>query len=291
MSSGQIDLRWSAATDDVGVAGYRLERCTGAGCASFAQIAAPAATSYSDTGLVASTSYSYRVRAVDGSANMGPYSGTASTTTLAGPSSGARLIAAYGFNEGAGSTVSDASGTGNNGTAANASWTTAGKFGGALVFNGTSSRVTVNDSATLRLTSAMTLEAWVYPTNTNATWRDVIYKGDDNYYLEATSPQSGRVGAGGTFLSAPMYGPTLPANTWTHLALTYDRVTLRLYVNGTQVTSVAASAPLATSANPLQIGGDNLYGQFFAGRIDEVRIYDGALSASQIAADMSAPVN
>ena len=61
VSSTQIDLRWTAATDDVGVTGYRVERCTGAGCASYAQIAAPAATSYSDTGLVASTAYGYRV--------------------------------------------------------------------------------------------------------------------------------------------------------------------------------------------------------------------------------------
>jgi hypothetical protein len=55
--------RWTAATDNVGVTGYRVERCAGAGCTNFAQIATPTATSYSDTGLTASTSYSYRVRA------------------------------------------------------------------------------------------------------------------------------------------------------------------------------------------------------------------------------------
>ena len=46
----------------------------------------------------------------------------------------------------------------------------------------------------------MTLEAWVYPTSVTKAWRDVIYKGDDNYYLEATSTLGfGPVGAGGTF--------------------------------------------------------------------------------------------
>ena len=44
--------------------------------------------------------------------------------------------------------------------------------------------VTVNNSASLQLTSAMTLEAWVFPTTVNSAWRDVIYKGDDNYYLD-----------------------------------------------------------------------------------------------------------
>ena len=64
VSLSQIDLSWGAATDDVGVTGYRLERCQGVGCTTFTQIATPSGTSYSDTGLSAST-YSYRVRAVD----------------------------------------------------------------------------------------------------------------------------------------------------------------------------------------------------------------------------------
>src|SRR5882724_585821 len=62
-SSSQINLAWTASTDNVGVAGYRVERCAGAGCTTFAQIATPASTSFSDTSLNPSTSYSYRVRA------------------------------------------------------------------------------------------------------------------------------------------------------------------------------------------------------------------------------------
>src|SRR2546423_10040573 len=61
----------------------------------------------------------------------------------------AALVAAYAFNEGAGSTVADASGSGNGGTIGAATWTTAGKFGAGLTFNGTSALVTVTDSATL----------------------------------------------------------------------------------------------------------------------------------------------
>src|SRR5258707_6983717 len=81
VSSTQINLTWPAATDNVGVTGYLVERCSGAGCNSFAQIATPAAASFNDTGLTGSSSYTYRVRATDAASNLGPYSATATATT------------------------------------------------------------------------------------------------------------------------------------------------------------------------------------------------------------------
>src|SRR5207249_1422006 len=63
--------------------GYLIERCQGSGCTTFAQITSVTTTSYSDTGLAASTSYSYRVRATDAAGNLSGYSNTATTTTLA----------------------------------------------------------------------------------------------------------------------------------------------------------------------------------------------------------------
>ena len=60
--------------------------------------------------------------------------------------------------------------------------------------------VTIPHAASLALTTAMTLEAWVNPAHVSNAWRDVIYKGDDNYYLEGTSDSGGGVPAsGGTF--------------------------------------------------------------------------------------------
>jgi len=289
-SSTQVNLSWTAATDNVGVTSYRVERCQGAGCSNFAEIAQPTGTTFSDTGRSPSTSYSYRVRASDAAANVGPYSGTASATT---PAATSGLIAAYSFNEGTGSTVADASGTGNGGSIGSATWTTSGKYGGALSFNGTNARVTVPDAPSLRLTNAMTLEAWVYPTAITNKWRDVVYKGDDNYYLEATSSPGRRPAAGGTFsgvVGETSGGSILATNTWAHLATTYDGTTLRLYVNGTQVSSKSQTGLFATSSNPLQIGGDALYGQYFSGRIDEVRIYKTALTQPQIQTDMNAPI-
>jgi glucose/arabinose dehydrogenase/PKD repeat protein len=203
------------------------------------------------------------------------------------------LVAAYNFEEGTGTTTADASGNGNTGSLLGASWTSSGKYGKGLAFNGTSARVDVASSASLQLTSAMTLEAWVNPTTVSSAWRDVIMKGNDNYYLMATSSSGGRPLAGtivgGSYAEA--IGPSgLPTGTFSHLAATYDGSTLRLYINGSQVASTARSGLIVTSTSPLQLGGDSVYGQFFAGVLDEIRIYNTALSATQIQTDMTTPI-
>ena len=69
----------------------------------------------------------------------------------------------------------------------------------ALLFDGSSGIVTIPDAASLRLTNAMTLEAWVNPTAVSNAWRDVIYKGNDNYYLMATSTRARAPAGGATF--------------------------------------------------------------------------------------------
>lgn len=81
-SSSQINLSWTASTDNIAVTNYLIERCQGAACSTFSQIANIAATTtYSSTGLSASTSYSYRIRAVDANGNTSGYSSTATATT------------------------------------------------------------------------------------------------------------------------------------------------------------------------------------------------------------------
>jgi len=84
VSTSQINLTWTAATDNVAVTGYRVERCEGPGCSNFAQIATPATTSHSDTTLTEITSYTYRVRAGDAGGNLGPFSNSDTAVTLDG---------------------------------------------------------------------------------------------------------------------------------------------------------------------------------------------------------------
>src|SRR4029077_6467385 len=64
-SAAQINLSWTASTDNIGVTNYQLQRCQGASCSNFVQIATPVTTTFSDTGLQGATTYSYRVRAAD----------------------------------------------------------------------------------------------------------------------------------------------------------------------------------------------------------------------------------
>jgi hypothetical protein len=202
-------------------------------------------------------------------------------------------VAAYGFNEGLGTSVTDASGNGNNGTIGTATWASLGKYGKALTFNGTSARVMVNDSASLDLTTGMTLEAWVMPTASQSGWRTVIQKEVDTYFMGASSNSPRRPATGGTYGSTVTWiaGPSaIPVNTWTHLASTYDGANIRLYVNGTQVATVARTGSIAVSALPVWIGGNNPYGEYFKGVIDEVRIYNRALSVAEIQADMNTPL-
>ena len=139
----------------------------------------------------------------------------------------------------------------------------------------------------------MTLEAWVNPSTVNSNWRDVIYKGNDNYFLEATSENSGGVPAAGATLGSSdvdiLGTAALTANTWAFLTETYNGSTLALYVNGTLVSSLAHTGNIATSTDPLQIGGDSIYGQYFQGMIDNVRIYNTALTQAQIQTDMTRP--
>src|SRR5215831_4671730 len=210
--------------------------------------------------------------------------------TLAGP------VAAYNFDEGTGTTVTDASGNGNNGTISGATWTTQGQFGSALNFS-PPSWVTVDDSTSLDLTSGMTLEAWIYPAATPSTWTTVIFKeypavNNQVYGLYGGSPSTLPLIDVYTDTIHELYGPTpLPINSWTFLAATYDAADGQsLFVNGTQVAHVAGSGNMATSTGALRIGGNSLFGEYFTGVIDNIRIYDRALTQAEILVDMNVPV-
>ena len=83
----------------------------------------------------------------------------------------------------------------------------------------------------------------------------------------------------------------LAVNVWTHLAATYDGATLRLYVNGVQVKTLAITGSIKASTGVLRIGGNAVWGEWFAGLIDEARLYNRALTAAELQADMVVPVN
>jgi beta-lactam-binding protein with PASTA domain len=214
------------------------------------------------------------------------------------------LVVAYGFDEATGLVATDSSGVAGNGTIRGA-LRVAGKFGGALSFDGVNDWVTLADitASPIDLTNGMTLEAWVKPTELS-DWDTIILKergtAGMSYALYANdgSPQpSGFNAAAGYQRMAngttdqAVRGPALALDTWTHLAVTYDGATQKLFVNGVQVASRAQTGKIAVANGALRIGGNTAWAnEFYKGLIDEVRIYNRARTAEQITSDMNTPI-
>ncbi len=280
VSATQVDLSWTASSEAGGtIAGYVIFR-------NGALAGTSTTTSYSDLGLVSSTSYTYTVLGYDATGTNSAPSASASAATPAGtPVPG--LVASYSFTEGSGTVVHDSSGNGNNGVITGATWTTSGRLTNALQFSGHSSWVTVPASSSLDLTSGMTLEAWVNAVGQGG-WRALIVKEQERelcygLFTNSTWPAA-NLYAGGEQV---VYGNQhMPWGSWAHLAVTYDGAAENLYLNGVLVGSTPAAGPMATSSQPLRIGGDSVWGQYFAGMIEEVSIYNRALSPTEIRTDM-----
>ena len=104
-STSQINLSWTASTDNVAVTSYLVERCQGSSCTNFAQIAAPTSTTYNDAGLTASTTYRYRIRATDAVGLFSAYSTIVSATTTAGGAAVPGSSAYWAFDDASGSSA------------------------------------------------------------------------------------------------------------------------------------------------------------------------------------------
>ena len=158
------------------------------------------------------------------------------------PSGGTRAL--YPFSEGTGGTTADASGNGNQGTLSAATWVT-GKYGQGLQFNGSTSFVSVPDSASLDIGSTGTVEAWV---NLNAVnrWHGIVAKGSansssaHNYALEVDSGNHVECGIGnGASSNAIRSSATLASGTLYHVACVWTGTQHQVYVNGV----LSATAP------------------------------------------------
>ncbi|NOR81594.1 MAG: hypothetical protein GQ529_12315 [Methyloprofundus sp.] len=208
--------------------------------------------------------------------------------------SSAGLVAAYGFDEDNGTTVTDASGEGNHGTIEGATRITSGRYGKALKFDGLNDLVIVNHSDSLNLSTGMTLEAWVYPQSTN-TWQTVILKGNSggaayNLYSHDDLGLPLTAFNDGSYQIISGFNP-LSLNEWNHLVATYDGQDQRLYVNGIEVAQSDQNGLIKPFNGDLFIGGNNIWGGYFKGYIDEVRIYNRALTATEVNNNLAAAVS
>ena len=280
----------ATATDNTGVAGVQF-RLDGANLGA-EDTTAPYSTSWNTT---QATNGTHALTAVARDAAGNTNTSATITVTVQNTAPGTGPIAAWGFNEGAGTTVADATGRGHTGTITGATWTTTSKYGGALTFNGSSGMVTVPDADDLDISGAMTLEAWVRPTTLATKWRTVILKEAPGYFRYALYANTDTTGPSGhVFIGQDLEArrvARLTANTWAHLAAVYDGTRVRIFVDGVEAASAPATGLVQASDGVLRIGGNAIWNEWFAGQIDEVRIYGRALGAAEIQADMSTPVS
>src|SRR5437763_17184637 len=86
-------------------------------------------------------------------------------------------------------------------------------------------------------------------------------------------------------------GPTpLALNAWTHMAATYNGSFSILYVNGAPAANQPVSGSIPPSIGPLRFGGNSIWGEYFAGRLDNIRIYNRPLTQAEIQSDMNTSV-
>jgi hypothetical protein len=196
------------------------------------------------------------------------------------------LVAAWGFNEGTGTTLTDSSGNGRTGTITGATWTT-GRYGQALSFDG-NDLVTLSD---LDLTGAFTVMTWMQTRSFySGTCGSLVMKARD-YGFELCSGQlAAKIAAGSSNWSAAVTQPLTSAdlNAWKHVAMTYDGTTLRFYLGGNLVGSAAGDH--ASKNTDLIFGRWTPASEFWNGLIDEVRIYNRALSQTEIQTNLATPV-
>jgi len=290
---------------------------------------APLAVSFTDTstGTVTITSWSWKFG--DGGTstqrnvtytykNPGTYDvtltvsggGLSNTVTKKGyitvsqpPASSSGLVAAYSFDEGTGTKVNDASGNGNTGTLKNGPTWTTGKYGKALSFDGVNDYVDVPNSSSLNIAGTkLTISLWVNITDRSGPDMVLLSKPWASssmpypYYQYAIE-----FDANGAKTLDFLFGDTTgtlrgpfslkpPVGVWTHVAFTYDGTTVKGYLDGVQKLSVPTTQSLQARGQSLRIGVDGAFGQAFKGKMDQVRIYNRALTASEIQADMNTAI-
>jgi hypothetical protein len=207
----------------------------------------------------------------------------------------AELVGQWKLDEGSGTTAMDATGNGNNGTLEDGPTVVEGQFGQALAFEDSRVAIPASDSLTADMfQGSFTLSAWINPKRTGDTWQQIFRSmreddtSNDTLFINNDGRLSwrGRVGeawAGGMCETAP---GVVPADQWTHVAVTGDGTNFRVYVNGALSQESAFQTTDGSNAT-YYIGGDPTWiGESYSGMIDDFRIYNHVMSEDDIKASM-----
>jgi hypothetical protein len=195
------------------------------------------------------------------------------------------LVAYYNFDELAGTMAGDTSGNANHGTVqGGASWTT-GRVGGGLLFAGSGQRVLVPHSASLNLTTQISISAWVTASSL-PQWAGIIMKSsdgnwNDGYGLYHQNVAPTLCGYANNYFFTSACGAFTAGAAFHHVVLTYDAVNMIFYVDGVSVGVLPTSTAIGTTTAALVIG-QSAGGFGWDGKVDEVRIFNRALSLGEV---------
>jgi len=184
--------------------------------------------------------------------------------------------------------VQDISANGNNGADYSSGFVT-GKINQGLSFDGVNDYVAVNDSQSLDFSTAngITIEAWIF-VNTWGNWKDIVFKGDSSgsntdFQLALVSTGFAWDGTLNGNWRTKLFSTSQDTGQWIYVAVTHDTNTVTCYRDGVSIGSQVDTGNIYHSPYLLAIGreGTQNYG-YFDGKIDEVKIYNRALDATEI---------
>ena len=208
-------------------------------------------------------------------ADVSSFAVTGTLDTVADTAYPIANLAYYKLNGGSGTTVTDSSGNGNNGVSTSVTYT-AGRFGQAAVFNGSSGYITVTGLG-ITGNSSFTVSTWVKTTSSGLFFFFGNGGLNASFYINVNSNGTITVGE----FDFDLYTSTATVNNggWHHVAFTSDGTTSKLYIDGLESNS--ATNTFAISADIMELGrGTASY--YFPGSLDQVRIFNSALSAGNV---------
>ena len=191
---------------------------------------------------------------------------------------------------GTGTTWSDLSGNGNNGTLVNGVGYNSGN-GGILTFDGSNDRVDGVHNDQLNILGSITIECWFRVTNTRSDWVRIFGKGTSSlrnvglwYHQSSSYFLYQRYG---TSTMNAQYNATVSLNTWYHMVGTSDNNNHKLYINNIVRATSSTGTTFYSNTDPYRIGYGNIH-TYHIGNVSNCRIYNRALTADEVAQNFNA---
>ncbi|MDA1191191.1 MAG: LamG domain-containing protein [Candidatus Poribacteria bacterium] len=205
-------------------------------------------------------------------------------------SADAALVGLWSFDEGSGATAADRSGNGHNGAVNNGVWAV-GKYGGAIELNGTDANVQVPHGSGLSVGN-FSLLAWVNVPALTGNWQTIATQNTDGpirNYGAFINNNGGVIHYSFTSKNAWQSfdaATGIVDGTWHHIAAIYDGAMFRLYIDG-EVDAETANTNAPDNASTVVTIGSWVGGGYLKGRLDEVALYNHALTAAELANAMT----